>query len=100
MSTNNRTQERNMSHPGVVHLIAAAVIITRCGCSYAGSVHVWDGTWTGTVNKTEPVSLTVSDGKVTGYTIRGVSPFAIESFVVTRSRVEVHIGADYYVTVT
>jgi hypothetical protein len=46
----------------------------------------WDGTWSGMLNKTEPVSVTIAGDKVVGYTIRGFAPLGIEAASVTGSR--------------
>ncbi len=55
---------------------------------------VWDGTWAGMLNKTEPVTVTISGSKVVGYTIRGMMPLPIQSASVGRA-VSFAIGADY-----
>jgi hypothetical protein len=52
------------------------------------------------LNKTEPVSLTISGGRVVGYTIRGFAPYPVESFRVTPTRISVRIGSNYFVSVT
>ena len=60
-------------------LIMAALITTGVSSAYAGSRPSWDGTWSGMLNKTEPVSVTIAGGKVVGYTIRGFAPLGIEA---------------------
>ena len=42
-----------------------------------GSNGSWDGTWTGLLNKRAPVSITIANGKVVSYAIRGGQPFDI-----------------------
>jgi hypothetical protein len=81
-------------------LIVAALITTGVSSSYAGSRPSWDGTWSGLLNKTEPVSVTIAGGKVVGYTIRGFAPLGIEAASVTGNRVSLVIGADYHVSLT
>ena len=54
----------------------------------------WDGTWAGTLNN-EPVSVTIANGRVVGYTIRGFSPLPIEFARVTSRSVSMLIGPSY-----
>src|ERR1700722_453861 len=49
----------------------------------AGSNRSRDGTWSGTLNNSEPVSVTIAEGKVVGYTIRGAAPYPIRFSTVT-----------------
>ena len=67
--------------------------------AHAASKLSWDGTWAGTLNN-EPVSVTIAEGKVVGYTIRGFSPLPIESASVSGRSVSLVIGAAYRVTIT
>jgi len=64
-------------------LTIAAHVATGVSSADAGSS--WDGTWSGMLNKTEPVSVTIAGGKVVGYTIRGFAPLGIEA-AIDRSR--------------
>jgi len=80
--------------PGGAALTLAAVSV------FASPLDPWDGTWTGMLNKSEPVSVTVVSGKVVGYTIRGLVPIAIESSSVTKNRISLRIGADYHISIT
>jgi hypothetical protein len=41
------------------------------------SSSTWDGTWAGMLNNQEPVSVTIAEGKVVAYAIRGGQPFPI-----------------------
>src|SRR5471030_3142519 len=41
------------------------------------SASTWDGTWAGMLNNQEPVSVTIAEGKVVPYAIRGGQPFPI-----------------------
>jgi hypothetical protein len=66
----------------------------------AGSTNPWDGTWSGTVNKSEPVSVTITDGKVVGYTIRGVAPYPIQFSRVTSNTVSFGDRTNYNVRIT
>ena len=63
----------------------------------AGSA--WDGTWSGVVNKSDPVSVTISNGKVVGYSIRGVAPYPIEFSRVTYSTVSFGDRTNYNVRI-
>jgi hypothetical protein len=64
-------------------LTIVAFVVTGVSSAYAGSRSSWDGTWSGLLNKTEPVSVTIARGKVVGYTIRGFAPLGIEAASVT-----------------
>jgi hypothetical protein len=66
----------------------------------AGSTNSWDGTWSGTLNKSEPVSVTITDGKVVGYTIRGVAPYPIQFSRVTSNTVSFGDRTNYNVRIT
>jgi hypothetical protein len=68
--------------------------------SQAGSNTSWDGTWSGVVNKSDPVSVTIADGKVVGYTIRGAAPYPIEYSRVTYNTVSFGDRANYNVRIT
>jgi hypothetical protein len=81
-------------------LTIVALVATGASSAYAGSRSSWDGTWSGMLNKTEPVSVTIAGGKVVGYTIRGFAPLGIEAASVTGNRVSLLIGADYHVSLT
>jgi hypothetical protein len=52
------------------------------------------------LNKTEPVSITISGGKVVSYVIRGGQPFAIGYSKVTMKAVSFGDTANYAVTIT
>ena len=58
-------------------------ILTPSTAPQAASSRSWDGTWTGLLNQTEPVSVTIEGGKVVHYEIRGGAPFGIEYSKVT-----------------
>jgi hypothetical protein len=47
---------------------------------------VWDGTWTGLLGNVSPIAVTIADGKVVSYTIRGAA-FDIKYSNVTASKV-------------
>ena len=66
----------------------------------AGSNTSWDGTWSGVVNKDDPVSVTIADGKVIGYTIRGAAPYPIQYSRVTVTTVSFGDRANYNVRIT
>jgi hypothetical protein len=78
----------------------AVLVATGASSAYAGSISSWDGTWSGMLNRTEPVSVTIAGGKVVGYTIRGFAPLGIEAASVTGNRVSLLIGDDYHVSLT
>ncbi|HEY3721692.1 MAG TPA: hypothetical protein VGL41_16325 [Roseiarcus sp.] len=82
------------------HIFAcAALVLVNGAAAHAASKLSWDGTWAGTLNN-EPVSVTIAEGKVVGYTIRGFSPLPIESASVSGRSVSLVIGAAYRVTIT
>jgi hypothetical protein len=60
----------------------------------------WDGTWSGMLNKSEPVSVTIVDGKVVGYKIRGFSPYGIEFSTVSRTTVAFGDRTNFNVKIT
>jgi hypothetical protein len=60
----------------------------------------WDGTWSGMLNKSEPVSVTIVGGKVVGYKIRGFSPYGIEFSSVSRTTVAFGDHTNYTVKIT
>ena len=60
----------------------------------------WDGTWSGMLNKSEPVSVTIVGGKVVRYKIRGFSPYGIEFSSVSRTTVAFGDRANYNVKIT
>ena len=57
--------------------LALLAIATVPAVARPASNSSWDGTWTGVVNASEPVSVTISQGKVVSYAIRGGQPFDI-----------------------
>jgi len=82
------------------HILAcAAFVLVNGAAAHAASKLSWDGTWAGTLNN-EPVSVTIAEGKVVSYTIRGFSPLPIESASVSGRSVSLVIGAAYRVTIT
>jgi hypothetical protein len=60
----------------------------------------WDGAWTGKLNNSEPVSVTISGGKVVGYAIRDGQPFSINYSRVTLSTVSFGDVDNYTVKIT
>ena len=84
-------------------LLAFAVplaLLATAAPSQAGSDKSWDGTWAGLLNNSEPVSVTISDGKVVGYAIRGGEPFGIGYNKVTLTSVSFGDHDNYTVTIT
>jgi len=63
------------------------------------SNRLWDGTWSGVLNNKEPVSVTISEGRVIGYTIRGGAPYPIEYNKVTATSVSFGDRANYAVNI-
>jgi hypothetical protein len=66
------------------------------GASYSW----WVGAWGGLLNNSEPVSVTISDGKVVKYAIRGGAPFGIEYCNVTLNSVSFGDHDNYNVKIT
>jgi hypothetical protein len=79
--------------------IAVSLALLVPSASLAGSAS-WDGTWSGMLNKSEPVSVTIAGGKVVGYSIRGVAPYGIEFSSVSRTTVSFGDRANYNVKIT
>jgi len=75
-------------------------LFTVAPASHAASNNSWDGTWSGMLNKTEPVSVTISGGKVVAYAIRGGSPFGIGYSNVTVHTVSFGDHQNYDVKIT
>jgi hypothetical protein len=82
---------------GFVFALTALAALTPAA-AYAGSG--WDGAWAGMLNKTEPVTVTISGGKVVSYEIRGGQPFAIGYSKVTLKAVSFGDSSNYAVTIT
>ena len=81
-------------------LIAAIVMATLPAPAQAASVNAWDGTWSGVLNKTDTVSVMITDGKVVAYSIRGAAPYPIQFSNVTYSTVSFGDLANYNVRIT
>ena len=79
--------------------IAVSLALLVPSASLAGSAS-WDGTWSGMLNKSEPVSVTIAGGKVVGYAIRGGEPFGIGYSKVTLTSVSFGDHDNYSVTIT
>jgi hypothetical protein len=77
--------------------LTIAVTLTSTGSAHALSQ--WDGTWSGMLNKKEPVSVTIAGGKVVAYTIRGGEPFPIEYNKVTASTVSFGDSTNFAVSI-
>ena len=82
---------------GFVFALAAFAALTSAA-AHAGSS--WDGAWAGMLNNSEPVSVTISGGKVVSYAIRGGQPFAIGYSKVTLKAVSFGDASNYAVTIT
>jgi hypothetical protein len=65
----------------------------------AGSANPWDGTWSGVLNKSDPVSVTIADGKVVAYSIRGATPYPIQFSRVTYTTVSFGDRTNYNVRI-
>jgi hypothetical protein len=78
--------------------IGVSLALLAPSASFAGSA--WDGTWSGMLNKSEPVSVTIAGGKVVGYKIRGFSPYGIEFSSVSRTTVAFGDKTNYNVKIT
>jgi len=63
------------------------------------SNRIWDGIWSGVLNKNEPVSVTISGGRVIAYTIRGGEPYPIEYNKVTATSVSFGDRTNYAVII-
>ena len=69
-------------------LTAVSLALLGAGSAWpASSNRSWDGTWAGMLNNSEPVSVTISGGKVVSYEIRGGAPFGIAYSAVTLNTV-------------
>ena len=81
-------------------LAVPLAVLAGAAPSQAGSNQTWDGTWSGLLNNSEPVSVTISGGKVVGYAIRGGEPFGIGYSKVTLTSVSFGDHDNYSVTIT
>src|SRR5450755_20551 len=79
-------------------LTAAIAFLSAATFAHAASSS-WDGTWSGMLNNKEPVSVTIADGRVVAYTIRGGEPFPIGFNRVTVTTVSFGDNADYAVNI-
>lgn len=78
--------------------VVAPVALLVPSAAHAGSAKNWDGTWSGMMNKVEPVSVTIAGGKVVAYTIRGAAtPYPVEFSTVTRTVVSFGDKTNYTV---
>jgi hypothetical protein len=75
-----------------------AVLLPHANC-LAASDRSWDGTWSGLLNKTEPVSVTIAGGNVVAYSIRGGEPFPIGFNKVTVNTVSFGDNTHYNVSI-
>jgi hypothetical protein len=80
-------------------LAVPLALLAGAAPSKAGSNQTWDGTWSGMLNNSEPVSVTISGGKVVGYAIRGGSPFGIGYSKVTLTSVSFGDNDNYSVKI-
>ena len=78
--------------------IGVSIALLIPSASLAASA--WDGTWSGMLNKSEPVSVTIAGGKVVGYKIRGLSPYGIEFSSVSRTTVAFGDRTNFTVKIT
>lgn len=81
-------------------LISLSLILILPSASYAASHSSWDGTWSGLFNKSKPVSVTISGGKVVSYAIMGASPYPVSFSKVTYTTVSFGDNANYSVRMT
>ena len=81
-------------------LAVPLALLAGAAPSQAGSNQTWDGTWSGMLNNSEPVSVTISGGKVVGYAIRGGEPFGIGYSKVTLTSVSFGDHDNYTVKIT
>ena len=84
----------------MVPILSIVIAIFVSLPAQAGSGSVWDGTWSGVLNKTDTVSVTITDGKVVAYSIRGAAPYPIQFSKVTYSTVSFGDLANYNVRIT
>jgi hypothetical protein len=74
--------------------------VAPAAASQAASNKLWDGTWSGLLNHSEPVSVTIAGGRVVGYAIRGGEPFGIQYSKVTLNSVSFGDRVNYSVIIT
>lgn len=80
--------------------VAVPLAFLAAAPAHAAQNAIWDGTWAGLLNNSEPVSVTIAGGKVVGYAIRGGAPFGIEYSKVTLTTVSFGDRDNYAVTIT
>jgi hypothetical protein len=84
----------------VFPILALLAAVAAPVAAQAASRVSWDGTWVGVINDTEPVSVTISGGKVVSYAIRGGQPFGIGYSQITRQTVSFGDRENYDVKIT
>jgi hypothetical protein len=89
-----------MSIGRCMRVLAVSTAVVLPAAAHAASERSWDGTWSGMLNNSEPVSVTISGGKVISYAIRGGQPFDIGYSEVTRKTVSFGDHANYDVKIT
>src|ERR1700742_4713707 len=80
--------------------VFAIVTVAALSPAAAQAGSPWDGAWAGLLNKTEPVTVMISGGKVVSYAIRGGQPFPIGYSKVTLKAVSFGDSENYAVTIT
>jgi hypothetical protein len=80
--------------------LALALALFIPNASHASATQKWDGTWAGTVENVGPVSVTIAEGKVVGYAIRGSTPYGIQYSTVTLNTVAFGDHDNYDVKIT
>jgi hypothetical protein len=75
-----------------------AILLPQANC-LAASNNSWDGTWSGMLNNKEPVTVTISGGRVVAYSIRGGELFPIGFNKVTVNSVSFGDNSNYGVNI-
>jgi len=85
-----------------IMFLGTAVLLSAFlpSAALAGSKSPWDGIWVGKLNNSEPVSITITGGKVVSYEIRGGQPFGIGYSTVTMTSVFFGDHENYDVKIT
>jgi hypothetical protein len=83
---------------GLFSTCALLAVLVPANC-FGASTQSWDGTWSGMLNNKDPVSVTISGGKVVAYSIRGGEPFPIGFNKVTVNSVSFGDNSNYSVNI-
>jgi hypothetical protein len=83
---------------GLFSTCALLAVLVPANC-FGASTRSWDGTWSGMLNNRDAVYVTIANGKVVAYSIRGGEPFPIGFNKVTAGSVSFGDNTNYSVSI-